>query len=202
MLFKKFAKEILMNNFVMPNRPFLNETMLALGPAGAVCIACGGNLTNADQATDPSEANPPQAYVSLFCTREGCSNAFRNAGEFNSTAELNAVLREWGLRERARLAEVGNNDVFLVAFGVFDEPGGPVLCGQAEGNFQALGFANRAGHKYENWHQLTGTLSEIFGRPRADFEVLRTDVLRSQRVTRRQLRLLGIPGMQHLTLTA
>jgi len=191
-----------MNTFVMPNRPFLNETMLALGPAGVVCIACGDNLTSADQATDPSEANPPQVYISLFCTRDGCSNAFRNAGEFNSNDEMNSALHEWALRERARLAEVGNNDVFLVAFGVFDEPGGPVLCGQAEGNFQSLGFANTAGRKYENWHQLTGTLSEVFGRPRADFEVLKTGVLRNQRVTRRQLRLLGIPSMRHLAFGA
>ena len=61
------------------------------------------------------------------------------------------------------------------------------------------GFDRGTGRKYANWHQLTGTLSEVLGRPRTDFDVLRNDPLRSQRVARGQLRLLDIPGLRHLS---
>jgi hypothetical protein len=182
---------------VAVHRPFLNETMLALTPAGtAACIACGGILVSANEATDPQGQH--QVYMSLFCNKEGCFNAFRNAGEFGSNEEMNDVLRHWALHERARLGAVGHNDRFSVAFGVLDEPGGPVLCCTSEANFESLGFASGAGRRYDNWRQLTGTLSDILGRPAADFVPLKESVCRNQQVTRRQLRLLGIPSMRHL----
>ena len=185
------------------NRPFLDDTLIALSPAGeAVCIACGGAMTAGIQATNASDGSSPRTYISLFCTRQGCCHAFHGAGESDTDQEMKTMLREWAVWERNRLSEVGENDTFLVAFGVFDEPEGPVLCVQAEGNFQTLGFESRGGRRYENWQQLKGTLSEILGQPLVDFDALRDGVLRNQRVSRRQLRLLELPSLRHLMSAA
>src|SRR5271157_5919350 len=64
----------------------------------------------------------------------------QNSVTSDSEEQMNNELAAWAGEERARLANVGKHDSFLVAFRAFDEVEGPVLCGQTEANVQLLGF--------------------------------------------------------------